>query len=58
MSTKQWTVNVRVEYRTHAIVEAASLEEAVVKAERGDFEVAMECAELVNWQTTGKPKES
>lgn len=53
----QWTVPVRVEYETHATVEAADMGEAIAKASAGDFEVAMECAELVNWKIQGNPTE-
>jgi hypothetical protein len=53
---KQWTVPVRVEYLTEATVEAATLGEACAKAAAGEFEVAMECAELVNWFVRGNPK--
>ena len=58
---KQWIIPMRWEYRGHAVVEAATADEAVVLAESGEFDKAQlseSQAELINWQVTGEATEN
>lgn len=53
----QWTIPMRLEFRTNVTVEASSLSEARQKADACEFvDDGMKGAELVNWMVVGEPK--
>jgi hypothetical protein len=55
--SNQWTINGRFTFNGHAVVEAETAEEAKAKFESGEFDFQANAAELIDWESHGKPKE-
>jgi hypothetical protein len=54
MSKRQWTINGRFSFDGHAVVEASTEQEALLKFEAGDFEFNHPTASMVDWDRRGK----
>lgn len=56
---RQYTVLMQVTYMSHVLVEAASEEQAVVLADRGDWlEDGIEGAELIGYEVRGPARDA
>ena len=54
---KQFFVPMEISLRGHAVVNAEGEEEAVAKAENGEFDFHHNAAEMFDWEVTGDAKE-
>lgn len=56
---KQWTVPARLIFSADVLIEAETKEEAMERAENGEFDdMGLAGASLADWTVMGTPKES